>query len=126
MAPCLQALPVIASGTVVTCTGIILFNLMPSDRTNLGPLLGSRRVLLVHASMTLITCTVVVCCTPLLRRYLARHLSAASVQDGGKVRFWLVGCGHLHHGLLCLPAALLPGSAPQGSQHVEHRQGETG
>ena len=89
---CLQGLPVIASSTVVTCTGIILFNLMPSDRTNWGPTLGMRRVVVVHAAMTLITCIVVVCCTPLLRRYLAQHLGAASAQDGGKVRIlgWCV------------------------------------
>ena len=71
--------------------GIILFNLMPSDRTNWGLILGERRVLVLHASTTLITCIVVVCCTPLLRRYLARHLSAASVQDGGKVGFGWCG-----------------------------------
>ena len=126
LAPCLQALPVIASATVVTCTGIMLFNLMPSDRTNWGLILGERNVVVIHATMALITCLVVVCCTPLLRRYLARHLRAASVQDGGKVRSWLACDIHLHHGLLCLPAAPLPEPAPKGSQHVKQRQGETG
>ena len=98
--------------------GILLFNLMPSDRTNWGLILGERNVLVNYASMTLVTCIVVVCCTPLLRRYLAKHLRAASVQDAGKVRVWL-GCGGcLHHGLLCLPAASRPGSASRGGQRV--------
>ena len=106
--------------------GIILFNLMPSDRTNWGLILGERRVMVLHASTMLITCIVVVCCTPLLRRYLARHLKAASVQDGGKVGFGLVGCGHLHHGVLRLPAALLPGCAPKGRRLLAQRHGGTG